>query len=69
MDIFPIGATRQIQPPWRLSAETLAPIDGHFWDWTLWLGGKALLSCLGSDSALAATMTRDILVDLAKARG
>lgn len=42
VDIFPIGASRQIQPPWRLSADTLAPIDAHFWDWTLWLGGKAL---------------------------
>jgi hypothetical protein len=25
-----------------LSADTLASIDGHFWDWTLWLGGKTL---------------------------
>jgi hypothetical protein len=42
MDVFPIGASRRIQPPWLLSADTLASIDGHFWDWTLWLGGKAL---------------------------
>lgn len=42
VDVFPIGASRRIQPPWLLSADTLAPIDGHFWDWTLWLGGKAL---------------------------
>jgi predicted nucleotidyltransferase len=42
VDIFPIGATRQLQPPWLLSADTLASIDAHFWDWTLWLGGKAL---------------------------
>jgi hypothetical protein len=42
VDVFPLGARRTIQPPWRLSAETLASIDGHFWDWTLWLGGKAL---------------------------
>lgn len=42
VDIFPIGASRRIQPPWRLSADTLALIDGHFWDWTLWLGGKEL---------------------------
>jgi hypothetical protein len=42
VDIFPIGATRQIQPPWVLRADTLASIDGHFWDWSLWLGGKAL---------------------------
>jgi hypothetical protein len=25
-----------------LSAETLVQIDGHFWDWSLWLGGKTL---------------------------
>jgi hypothetical protein len=39
IDVFPVGATRPIRPPWVLSADTLAAIDGHFWDWTLWLGG------------------------------
>ena len=42
VDVFPVGASRRIQPPWLLRADTLASIDGHFWDWTLWLGGKAL---------------------------
>jgi len=42
VDIFPIGARRQIQPPWVASAETLPLIDCHFWDWLLWLGGKTL---------------------------
>jgi hypothetical protein len=42
VDVFPIGASRRIQPPWLVSTDTLASIDGHFWDWTLWLGGKAL---------------------------
>lgn len=42
VDVFPIGAVRTIRPPWRSSADTLASIDGHFWDWTLWLGSKAL---------------------------
>jgi hypothetical protein len=42
VDVFPIGARRQIQPPWVVSAQTLVAIDGHFWDWSLWLGGKAL---------------------------
>jgi hypothetical protein len=42
VDIFPTGARRAIQPPWAVSAETVARIDGHFWDWTLWLGSKAL---------------------------
>jgi len=42
VDVFPLGARRQIQPPWRLNADSLPQIDAHFWDWTLWLGGKAL---------------------------
>jgi len=42
VDLFPLGATGRIQSPWLLSADTLAAIDAHFWDWTLWLGGKAL---------------------------
>jgi predicted nucleotidyltransferase len=43
VDVFPAGGRRRrIQPPWVVSAETLAQIDGHFWDWILWLGGKTL---------------------------
>ena len=42
VDVFPTGGRRRIQPPWVVRAETLAQIDGHFWDWTLWLGGKTL---------------------------
>jgi hypothetical protein len=42
IDLFPMGATRTIQPPWVASADTIAAMDAHFWDWTLWLGGKAL---------------------------
>jgi hypothetical protein len=42
VDVFPVGAIRQIQPPWVPSGATLASIDAHFWDWTLWLGSKAL---------------------------
>jgi hypothetical protein len=42
VDVFPVGARRAIQPPWVLSADTLPSMDAHFWDWTLWLGGKSL---------------------------
>lgn len=42
VDLFPIGARRQIQPPWVPGTHTLAPIDAHFWDWTLWLGSKTV---------------------------
>jgi predicted nucleotidyltransferase len=44
VDVFPRGGRRRIQRPWVLSAETLVQIDGHFWDWSLWLGGKTLRS-------------------------
>jgi hypothetical protein len=26
--------------PWQVNASTLARIDGHFWDWALWLRSK-----------------------------
>jgi predicted nucleotidyltransferase len=42
VDVFPMGGRRRIRPPWVLSAGTLVQIDGHFWDWSLWLGGKTL---------------------------
>ena len=42
VDIFATGASRQIQSPWVVTADTLPSIDGHFWDWILWLGGKTL---------------------------
>ncbi len=32
VDVLPIGASRRVQPPWLLSADSLASIDGHFWD-------------------------------------
>ena len=28
------------EPPWSLEPDTLEGIDGHFWDWMLWLRGK-----------------------------
>jgi hypothetical protein len=28
--------------PWLVTASTLPQIDGHFWDWALWLGSKQL---------------------------
>ena len=29
-----------LEPPWTVSAATLAGIDAHFWDWALWLSSK-----------------------------
>lgn len=28
------------EPPWIVSTETLAAVDDHFWDWSLWLLSK-----------------------------
>ena len=28
-------------PPWSVTRETLPRVDGHFWDWALWLAAKA----------------------------
>jgi hypothetical protein len=29
-----------VNPPWKVSADTLRGIDDHFWDWTIWLASK-----------------------------
>jgi hypothetical protein len=28
--------------PWRVGPDTLANLDSHFWNWSLWLAGKSL---------------------------
>jgi hypothetical protein len=42
IDLFPIGCRRSLQPPWEPGRATLSGMDGHYWDWMLWLGSKAL---------------------------
>jgi predicted nucleotidyltransferase len=42
VDLFPGNERRAIEPPWQPAPENLAAIDAHLWDWTLWLGSKAL---------------------------
>jgi hypothetical protein len=37
--IFP-DEPHSTEPPWTPTAENLGLIDGHFWDWALWLKGK-----------------------------
>jgi predicted nucleotidyltransferase len=37
---FVFGVPNHKEPPWQVRAETLAPIDDHFWDWILWLASK-----------------------------
>jgi len=42
VDLFPGEERHEIEPPWEPTPANLADIDAHFWDWTLWLGSKAL---------------------------
>lgn len=42
VDLFPGDEQRALERPWEPTRSNLAAIDAHFWDWTLWLGGKAL---------------------------
>ena len=35
-----VDTPHELEPPWRVEAETLEGIDRHFWDWTLWLASK-----------------------------
>jgi predicted nucleotidyltransferase len=37
---FIFGEPHDIEPPWQVSADNLGAIDGHFWDWALWLRSK-----------------------------
>jgi len=37
---FIFGEPHDREPPWQPSADNLAAIDGHFWDWALWLRSK-----------------------------
>jgi predicted nucleotidyltransferase len=40
IDFLFLDQPHKDEPPWEASAETLAGIDAHFWDWTIWLASK-----------------------------
>jgi hypothetical protein len=42
VDLFPGEQRRPLEAPRIPNAKNLALIDAHFWDWTLWLGSKAI---------------------------
>jgi hypothetical protein len=42
IDLFPGDERRPLEPPWAPGPANLIAVDAHFWDWTLWLGGKVL---------------------------
>ncbi len=39
---FPGDERRALEAPWKPTPSNLVAIDAHFWDWTVWLGGKVL---------------------------
>jgi hypothetical protein len=40
LDLIFFGQPMRERPAWEASAETLVPLDAHFWDWVLWLAAK-----------------------------
>lgn len=40
--VFRVLQPPGVPDPWEISLPTLARVDHHFWDWTLWLGSKTL---------------------------
>lgn len=40
IDFLFLDQPHEDEPPWEVSAATLAGIDAHFWDWTIWLATK-----------------------------
>ncbi len=54
----------EIEAAWYASAETLPAIDRHFWDWTLWLGGKQLRGQLELVSSHLSTLSVHLLQPL-----
>ncbi len=52
--VFPDEA-HEPRPPWVPTADNLAAIDRHFWDWTLWLTSK---EAAGRNDRVAAELKR-----------
>ncbi|WP_242908846.1 hypothetical protein [Actinomadura terrae] len=40
IDLLFADVPRSSNPPWRVGPDTLAAMDAHFWDWSLWLVSK-----------------------------
>ena len=53
IDLLFLDETRPWSPPWKVSPDTLAAIDTHFWDWILWLEQKRRA---GRDDVLAESL-------------
>lgn len=40
IDFLFLDQPHEDEAPWEARAETLAGVDAHFWDWTIWLASK-----------------------------
>ena len=55
-----------LEPPWEPRPDTLAAIDGHLWEWILWLGGKQLA---GHDALVQEHLRRPLFEHLLRPLG
>jgi hypothetical protein len=61
VDLLFLSEPHPVEPPWVVSAETLEPIDRHFWDWFLWLRSKEASGKSGPISAELDKLWRHLL--------
>jgi hypothetical protein len=61
VDLFPGDQRRALEPPWEPTPSNLFAIDAHFWDWTIWLGGKVLAGKTGLVAEELRKMHRHLL--------
>ena len=55
VDLIFAEEPHEIEPPWEPGPDTLGGIDGHFWDWMLWLRSK---EAAGKDELEAAELEK-----------
>lgn len=55
VDLLFTDQSRDLDPPWTVSKDTLPGIDWHFWDWILWLVAK---DQKGRDELVASELTK-----------
>ena len=55
IDLIFADQPHRCEPPWEVTGEALPAIDTHFWDWALWLHGKA---SAGADDLVAGELEK-----------
>nr|BFE32973.1 hypothetical protein GCM10010200_052240 [Actinomadura rugatobispora] len=61
VDLLFADVARSRNPPWRVGPDTLAAIDSHFWDWSLWLVSKRYHGMTDRVRGELLTMNRHLL--------